>query len=154
MAAPIEKDEKRKIKTSRHCCVPLCTSDSRYEPELHFHHIPKNEDLKKQWIIKIRRDEGPLFKVSTLQSFYFILNKCRYLARGTFSQNTSYQHDQYFPASQYTCNKSICQYFRITVNGTINKVLYIPHCAKPVLFIFILTEKQLKYYSIRYSLFE
>ncbi|KAJ8314439.1 hypothetical protein KUTeg_006589 [Tegillarca granosa] len=51
-------------KSKYHCCVPFCTSDSRYNKELHFHHIPKNPTLKKDWIIKIRGDEGPLFKIT------------------------------------------------------------------------------------------
>ena len=59
----------RKQKTSKqHCCVPLCNSNSSYDSSLSFHHFPsgKNENRRKQWLIKIRRDEGPLFKVSLL----------------------------------------------------------------------------------------
>jgi len=41
----------------------MCNSDGRYDPTIHFHQIPKEKDLKKQWITKIRRDEGPLFRV-------------------------------------------------------------------------------------------
>ena len=55
---------KSKSLSSQHCCVPLCTSDSRYDQSLHFHQVPSDAELKKQWIIKIRRDEGPFFKVS------------------------------------------------------------------------------------------
>ena len=61
-----------KVNLTLHCCVPLCTSDSRYNPELHFHHIPKNPELKRQWIIKIRRDEGPLFNVSSFSLSIFL----------------------------------------------------------------------------------
>ena len=53
-----------------HCCVPLCTNDYRYAEKgtqnrrnLSFHVFPKDEGLKKRWIIAIRRDEGPHFKV-------------------------------------------------------------------------------------------
>ena len=60
----------RKTSNSFHCCVPLCTSDSRYDASLHFHRIPSSLELRKQWILRIRRDEGPFFKVS-LQFFYF-----------------------------------------------------------------------------------
>ncbi|KAJ8306180.1 hypothetical protein KUTeg_016725 [Tegillarca granosa] len=52
------------IKSKQHCCVPLCTSDARYNPNLNFHHIPKDPDVRKQWIIKIRRDEGTHFKIT------------------------------------------------------------------------------------------
>ena len=56
----------------QHCCVPLCHSNSSFDPSLSFHRFPsgKNDkERKKQWLIKIRRDEGPLFKVS-LYSVY------------------------------------------------------------------------------------
>ena len=59
---------------NRHCCVPYCTSDGRYkykkprtdciaEETIHFHKIPNDKELKKKWIIAIRRDEGKHFKV-------------------------------------------------------------------------------------------
>ena len=54
MATNTDNSTVNKSKAAVHCCVPLCTSDSRYNPELHFHHIPKNPELKRQWIIKIR----------------------------------------------------------------------------------------------------
>ena len=30
----------------------------------HFHRMPNEEQIRKQWIAKIRRDVGPYFKVS------------------------------------------------------------------------------------------
>lgn len=51
--------------SSQHCCVPLCTSDSRSaskEP-IWFHTFPQKDPLKKVWLVKIRRDEGSGFKV-------------------------------------------------------------------------------------------
>ncbi|XP_060587731.1 THAP domain-containing protein 2-like [Ruditapes philippinarum] len=52
-------------KSSSHCCVPLCYSDARYDNTIHFHKIPKDDTLKKQWIFNIRRDEGEHFKISS-----------------------------------------------------------------------------------------
>ncbi|XP_030070829.1 uncharacterized protein LOC115477858 isoform X2 [Microcaecilia unicolor] len=51
-----------------HCCVPFCTSDSRYnaDKKLSFHRIPAfhSEPLRhNEWLKRIRRDPGPLFKV-------------------------------------------------------------------------------------------
>lgn len=43
---------KKKITSAYHCCVPRCTGDSRRNPELFFHKIPADENLKKIWIIK------------------------------------------------------------------------------------------------------
>ncbi|XP_060569442.1 uncharacterized protein LOC132727870 [Ruditapes philippinarum] len=51
-------------KSHFHCCVPLCYSDSRYDNTIHFHKIPKDVSLKKEWIVKIRRDEGEYFKIN------------------------------------------------------------------------------------------
>uniref|UniRef100_A0A8W8MML7 THAP-type domain-containing protein n=1 Tax=Magallana gigas TaxID=29159 RepID=A0A8W8MML7_MAGGI len=51
-------------KDDRHCCVPQCTGNGRLNPELSFHKIPINDELRKSWIHAIRRDPGPLFNVS------------------------------------------------------------------------------------------
>ena len=64
-----EKDRKSKPGAARHCCVPGCTSDNRYwksDSPVWFHTFPKDPDLKKAWIVKIRRDEGSLFKVNLI----------------------------------------------------------------------------------------
>jgi hypothetical protein len=81
MATNTDNSTVNKSKPAVHCCVPLCTSDSRYNPELHFHHIPKNPELKRQWIIKIRRDEGPLFYESIFHFQYF----CSFQMKSTVS---------------------------------------------------------------------
>lgn len=47
-----------------HCCVPQCTSDSRYTAQLSFHSFPKDPTTRKQWIHQIRRDPGKNFQVS------------------------------------------------------------------------------------------
>ena len=66
----VNKTSTKKKNTSQHCCVPLCTSDSRYDSTLHFHQIPqKDVEARKQWIINIRRDEGPYFQVG----FFLVL---------------------------------------------------------------------------------
>jgi hypothetical protein len=44
MATNTDNSTVNKSKSALHCCVPLCTSDSRYNPELHFHHIPTNPE--------------------------------------------------------------------------------------------------------------
>jgi len=53
-------------KSCFHCCVPQCNGDSRYHNELKFHRLPGGEagkETRKRWLVKIRRDEGPDFKV-------------------------------------------------------------------------------------------
>ncbi|XP_013387706.1 uncharacterized protein LOC106156822 [Lingula anatina] len=47
-----------------HCCVPLCTNDKRYHPELSFHKFPEDPERRKIWIVRIRRDEGTLFQIT------------------------------------------------------------------------------------------
>ncbi|XP_031555525.1 uncharacterized protein LOC116292366 [Actinia tenebrosa] len=46
------------------CCVPQCFSNSKKNTDLMFHRFPKKKQLKKQWISKIGRDEGPSFVVN------------------------------------------------------------------------------------------
>nr|XP_033809036.1 uncharacterized protein LOC117364183 isoform X2 [Geotrypetes seraphini] len=51
-----------------HCCVPFCNSDSRYnaDKQISFHRIPAfhaEPQRHNEWLKKIRRDPGPLFKV-------------------------------------------------------------------------------------------
>lgn len=40
------------------------SADDRYSDQISFHKFPKDKNLRKQWLIKIRRDEGPFFQVS------------------------------------------------------------------------------------------
>lgn len=64
MAAAQRSEEakpKKRRSSRRHCCVPGCTNDNRLyilERKLSFHRFPKDEAVRKQWIWKIRRDEG------------------------------------------------------------------------------------------------
>ena len=50
-----------------HCCVPGCLNDVRYveneAKEILFFGFPSDKNEKKEWIIKIRRDEGKYFQV-------------------------------------------------------------------------------------------
>ncbi|XP_025098861.1 uncharacterized protein LOC112566737 [Pomacea canaliculata] len=45
----------------RFCCVPQCTVQAYKCLTLSFHGIPKDEQMKKIWLV--RRDEGPLFRI-------------------------------------------------------------------------------------------
>ncbi|XP_028407590.1 THAP domain-containing protein 2-like [Dendronephthya gigantea] len=39
----------------RYCCIPQCESDSRKNPEMSFHKIPKNPELRKKWVRLLKR---------------------------------------------------------------------------------------------------
>ena len=47
-----------------HCCVPDCNNRQNRNPELSFHTFPKNKEQKYRWILAIKWDEGPAFKVT------------------------------------------------------------------------------------------
>ena len=49
-----------------HCCVPDCNNRRNRNPELSFHTFPKNKEQKRKWILAIKWDEGPAFKVMNL----------------------------------------------------------------------------------------
>lgn len=73
MDESVEQSITGRKNSAYHCCVPLCNGDSRYHEDLRFHRIPgrtKDEKLKKEWLLKIRRDEGPDFKVF-IETFRF-----------------------------------------------------------------------------------
>ena len=55
----------------RYCCIPQCQSNTRKNPELSFHKIPKNpEILKKKWVQLLKRkgvrDPGPSHRVCSM----------------------------------------------------------------------------------------
>ncbi|XP_062598414.1 uncharacterized protein LOC134259831 [Saccostrea cucullata] len=57
-------DGHAKTGSAAYCCVPLCSEDSRRGTATSFHSFPKDPSARKEWIIKIRRDEGPDFHIS------------------------------------------------------------------------------------------
>ncbi|CAL8386485.1 unnamed protein product [Boreogadus saida] len=50
-----------------HCCVPQCTSSHRKKSNRGqtFHRFPNDLGLRREWIIKIKRDPGRHFKINT-----------------------------------------------------------------------------------------
>lgn len=65
MATSATNDDKRVTKRVDYCCVPHCNGNGRLHKDLSFHRTPseKKVEVRKRWIIAIRRDEGPDFKV-------------------------------------------------------------------------------------------
>ena len=52
-----------------HCCVPQCQNNrAKNISNLTFHQFPSDKSIRKQWIVKIRRDLGKSFQVSWLAS--------------------------------------------------------------------------------------
>ena len=47
-----------------HCCVPLCTNRRKKDNSLSFHAFPRNADRRMEWIVAIRRDVGPAFRIT------------------------------------------------------------------------------------------
>uniref|UniRef100_A0A3P8P437 THAP domain-containing protein 1 n=1 Tax=Astatotilapia calliptera TaxID=8154 RepID=A0A3P8P437_ASTCA len=39
-----------------HCCVPLCSASAKFNGILSFHAFPTHSDLRRQWLLNIRRD--------------------------------------------------------------------------------------------------
>lgn len=49
------------MKIMVHCCVPDCTNYSSKSSDkgISYHRIPKNKDLRKAWIARVRRENLP-----------------------------------------------------------------------------------------------
>ncbi|XP_020916612.1 THAP domain-containing protein 1 B-like [Exaiptasia diaphana] len=66
---------------AKHCCVPMCTNYLKKNPQLSFHHFPKDSILCKRWIQVIRRDVGAHFKITDATyvcSQHFVSNDFRW----------------------------------------------------------------------------
>ncbi|XP_017565566.1 zinc finger X-chromosomal protein-like [Pygocentrus nattereri] len=48
--------QRRESFSSEYCCVPLCGATAKYNSVLSFHAFPSDDELRKAWIINIRRD--------------------------------------------------------------------------------------------------
>ena len=54
-------------KSNMYCCVPGCTQKGTVDPErsiVGFFGFPKDQNLRQEWLVKIRRDVGPHFKLT------------------------------------------------------------------------------------------
>ena len=47
-----------------HCCVPGCQNRRNKLPCVSFHAFPRTGPTRRSWIIAIKRDEGPKFKIT------------------------------------------------------------------------------------------
>ena len=45
------------LEMPHHCAVPGCASNSSTSPSLSFHQFPDDKQLRKVWLVRIRRDE-------------------------------------------------------------------------------------------------
>lgn len=59
-------------RTSLHCCVPKCSTSSRYNSQLSFHRFPVNREVKAQWLVKIKRDNFTPTESTRVCSRHFI----------------------------------------------------------------------------------
>ncbi|XP_074546804.1 uncharacterized protein LOC141805586 [Halichoeres trimaculatus] len=48
--------QRRDDGSSHHCCVPHCSVSARFNSSVSFFSFPKDDELHKQWMINIRRD--------------------------------------------------------------------------------------------------
>lgn len=55
--------QRREDSTSgHHCCVPQCVSSARFNSVLSFHTFPKDQELQKKWMAKIK---GPNLAITS-----------------------------------------------------------------------------------------
>ncbi len=54
-----------------HCCVPLCSVSSRYNSCASFHSFPVKEEIRKKWILNIRRINFQITKHTKVCSVHF-----------------------------------------------------------------------------------
>ena len=100
----IKKEKEDKNKTS--CCVPLCTQ-STYEViqgvKITFHMLPKDKAKLKIWLVKMKVDREPHFKVTRQtricsmhfneEDFYLTKTGCRCLRSAAIPNNFAWTGD-------------------------------------------------------------
>ncbi|KAK0148955.1 THAP domain-containing protein 2 [Merluccius polli] len=42
--------------TAEHCCVPLCSASAKFNSSLSFHKFPKDGEIRRRWIVNVRRE--------------------------------------------------------------------------------------------------
>ena len=65
------KCQRREVTSSEHCSVPRCTSSAKYS-YLSFHSFPADNDLRKKWLINIRREKFAVTGSSKVCARHFL----------------------------------------------------------------------------------
>lgn len=63
--------QRREASSSEHCCVPLCNFSARFSSRS-FHSFPADDELRKKWVISIRRDNFTFGKSSVCGRYSFL----------------------------------------------------------------------------------
>ena len=58
-----------------HCCVPECTASAKFNGTLSFHGFPSNEELRKRWVVNVRREHYTITSHSKVCSRHFTENQ-------------------------------------------------------------------------------
>ncbi|KAL3999318.1 vesicle-fusing ATPase [Sarotherodon galilaeus] len=66
-----EHFQKQEKKYSEHCCVPLCSASAKFNGILSFHGFPTHSDLRRQWLVNIRRDRFTITSHTRVCSRHF-----------------------------------------------------------------------------------
>ncbi|KAL3969288.1 phosphatase and actin regulator 4 [Sarotherodon galilaeus] len=66
-----EHFQKQEKKYSEHCCVPLCSASAKFNGILSFHGFPTHSDLRRQWLVNIRRDHFTITSHTRVCSRHF-----------------------------------------------------------------------------------
>lgn len=68
-----------------HCCVPFCLNSGfkvkRGIIDVTFHNFAQEASRKKEWLVRIRRDEGPDFQVSYFKLICWNVRKLSFAHR-------------------------------------------------------------------------
>lgn len=71
MEKHIFRRQKQMKVASEHCSVPFCSVSSRYNSSVSFHSFPVAEEIRKRWIINIRRIDFQITKHTKVCSVHF-----------------------------------------------------------------------------------
>ncbi len=71
MEKTVFRRQKQMKAASEHCSVPLCSVSSRYNSCASFHSFPVKKEIRKKWIVNIRRINFQVTKHTKVCSVHF-----------------------------------------------------------------------------------
>ena len=71
MDSTVVRRQKQMKVASEHCSVPLCSVSSRYNSCVSFHSFPVEEEIRKRWLVNIRRSHFQITKHTKVCSIHF-----------------------------------------------------------------------------------
>ena len=63
--------QRREKTTAEHCCIPLYSASTKFNSSLSFHTFPKDGEIRRRWIVNVRREDFTIGQHTRVCSRHF-----------------------------------------------------------------------------------